>query len=80
MSEVELLLTWRVPCPCGNEANELRRGHQDLEDLTTSDIETEGYAARFALCFGAFATPWHREWTQERLRACQQELRRRQRP
>lgn len=74
---VELRLTWSIPSPCGCERNEMRRLHQDLLDMNTTEVETEGYRARLALAFGQFANPWQKAWTRERVLACARELRRR---
>ncbi len=70
---VELRLTFEVPAACGDEANERRRAHGDLAAMPAWELEAEGHRARMALCFGRFANPWQREWTAERLAACQEE-------
>lgn len=78
MRDVPMTLTFSVPEPCGDEANELRRMHADLADMPAWELEAEGYRARMAVCFGAFhGNMWAREWTRERLEACQAEARRR---
>jgi len=74
---VELRLTFEVPAVCGSEANERRRMHADLAGMSAWELEAEGHRARLALCFGRFANPWQREWTRERLAACQDETRKR---
>ncbi len=77
MSDVPLTLTFSVPQACGDEHNERRRMHMDLGDMPAVELEMEGHRARFALCFGAFQNGFERDWTRERLEACQAEARRR---
>jgi len=77
MKEIPLSLTWTIPDACGDERNERRRTHADLGDMHALELEAEGHRARLALCFGAFGNVWQREWTRERLAACQDEARRR---
>ncbi len=72
---VRLWLVYETPVACGDERNERRRTHLDLAEMETAELETEGHRARLALCFGIFETAWQREWTEERVAACQRELR-----
>ena len=74
---VTLYFEFVVPSATHSWGAALRLEHQDLTVLSDLDLETEGFAARLALCFGVFRTKGQREWTESRVEACRAEVARR---
>lgn len=70
---IRLDLSYRLPALCGDERNQARLAHEDLEVMDADELTTEATRLAFALAFGVFAQspPWARAWLSARLRRCQ---------
>lgn len=72
---VRLDLSYELPSACGNEQDQRRLAHDDLGDLSPTDLGIERTRLLFVLAFGDLSRPsWAADWLRERLQRCQQLL------
>lgn len=73
---VHLDLSYELPLTCGGEQDARRLAHDDLGDLSPTDLGIERVRLQFALAFGDLSRPsWAEDWLRERLQRVQIALR-----
>lgn len=72
---IHLNLAYELPLVSGGEQDARRLAHDDLGDLSPTDLGIERVRLQFVLAFGDLSRPsWAREWLRERLRRVQEAL------
>lgn len=72
---IHLDLSYELPLTCGGEQDARRLAHDDLGDLSPTDLGIERTRLLFVLAFGDLSRPsWAADWLRERLQRVQEAL------